>query len=92
MDTAHMHVLWFGKRQNQTKPKEEIYVEHEGQLWRSKAESLSHFGGCYFANINAFFVCVSVYIASEVHLIVYPYFCPPTEVQCNFYKLFWPFK
>ena len=92
VDTKHMHVLWFGQRQNQTKPKEEIYVEHEGQLRRSKAESLSHFGGCCFAKINAFFVCVSVYTASEVHLIVYPYFCPPTEVQCNFYELFWPFK
>lgn len=92
MDTKHMHVLWFGQRQNQTKPKEEIYVEHKGQLRRSKAKSLSHFGGCCFAKIDAFFVCVSVYTASEVHLIVYPYFCPPTEVQCNFYELFWPFN
>ena len=87
-----MHVLWFEKRQNQTKPNEEICVEHQGQLQRSKTESLSHFRGCCFANKNAFLVCVSAYTASEVHLIVYPYFCPPKEVQCNFYELFWPFK
>ena len=92
MDTPHMHVLWFEKRQNQTKPNEEICVKHQGQLQRSKTESLSHFRGCCFANKNAFLVCVSAYTASEVHLIVYPYFCPPKEVQCNFYELFWPFK
>ena len=86
--TTHACALvWKKTKPNETK-RGNICQEHEGQLRRSKAESLSHFGGCCFANINAFFVCVSVYTASEVHLIVYPYFCPPTEVQCNFYELF----
>lgn len=91
---THHTCMCFGLEKDKTKrnQKEEIYVEHEGQLRRSKAESLSHFGGCCFANINAFFVCVSVYIASEVHLIVYLCFCPPTEVQCNFYELFLALK
>ena len=81
------HVLLFGQRQNQTK-RGNMCVEHEGQLQRSNTKSLSHFGGYCFAKINAFFVWVSADIASEAHLIVYPYFCPPTEVQSNFYELF----